>query len=221
MFDIALNHAWAMRAYPLAQYEVAKANGLEPISPAVPWSKEQKENLPGYLTKSVFGPTTTGGPTQTPGSGPTLFRPPVLPMDVTETWNVTWDPTKSFQENIFSVGQQEVLNVAKMSNLFLKAGVATGLHYNLDTGKDSGIKDFATGWDYFYNTLGISSLTTGLGITTPAARAETGNKPMTPADRNQKFWNFFTGMKQQYVNTPANLKIGATEKGQRLAPPKP
>lgn len=209
MIDMALNHGRWMTVYPQLQYETAKQNQMGNISAAVPWSKQQKEMLPDYLTKSAYGPSFNP-------ADPTLVRPPILPLDVMENWNFTWDPTKSFEENMISVGQQEFMNVAKMGNVIGKTAYGLFANYNLDTNKPAGTDTPQGRNDYLYQLLPIvSQLGAGIGAYTPQKNAETGGNPLTPADRQQKFINFLTGMKMQRVNTPANLKIGAQQATER------
>lgn len=210
LLDMALNHTSAMTLYSKAQYQAAVQAGMDPMSIGVPW--ENKQDTPGYYNYSTYGPTAQSK------YGQMLFKPPVLPLDVMDTWNIQFDPTQDFignvSTNVGNVGQGAI---AKNLNLYIQPVLETLTKTDPSTGKPSQVKDFQSFMDKAVGQIGFTSPLIGLGLYTPANKGPDSKNPITQEQRDLKVTNWLgLTQKGQYIQTPATERNAAAEVNARL-----
>lgn len=208
LFDMAMNHTAAMTLYSKLQYNAARSQGQEPQSIGTPWG--DKAQTPSYMNYSVYGPTVQGP------EGPMLFKPAILPLDVIDTWNVQFDSTRTLDENfVNNIGTLGQSVGGKNVNFLLQPGLEWLTKTDPATGRPSKIKDFATLSDRAISMVGTTQLLKGLGLYTPSDKGPEAANPLTDRQRQVTLSNFFTGLRAQDINTPANIKNAQTEANAR------
>lgn len=205
---MALNHTAAMTVYSKYQYNMAEVQGLDPKSIGTPWS--DKQSTPGYLNYSTYGPTAVGP------NGPMLFKPAVLPNDVIDTWNIQYDPTKTFSGNAIEAAQDIGQGViGRNINMLLQPGIELITRTDPSTGRPTKINDIATFADKAMSMVGTTSLLKGLGIYTPSNKGETSMNPLTPRQRELLIQNWLglnpLTQKAQDVQGGANPTVALKE----------
>lgn len=206
---MAMNHTAATTVYSKVQYNLAETQGLEPTSISTPWGDKSKS--PSYLNYSVYGPTAMGP------NGPTLFKPSILPLDVIDTWNIQFDPTIPFDQQVVGAVQNVGQGViGKNINMLLQPGFELVTRTDPSTGRPTKIKDLATLTDKAMSMIGTTSLLKGLGIYTPSDKGIDAANPLTDRQRELLLSNFLgLTMKAQDVNTTSNVKNAKTEANAR------
>lgn len=211
LIDMALNHTAAMTLYPKIQYSAAEQSGYEPVSLGNAWGTIA-QTTPQYMNYSVYSPMGEEGP-----RGPVLFKPSLLPMDVLDTWNWTYDPYKSFDENIGTNMATTGRKIGSMTNVVAQPALEFLTQTDMLTGQKTQIKDAQTAMDDVISNLGYGTLLKGIGAWTPAnKRPENTSNPITDRDRELYLQNWMLGLKRQDVNTVSNLKNTKTEQSARL-----
>lgn len=208
MLDMALNHTAAFTFYSKVQYNLASATGQEPTSFGQPFADKSK--LPSYLSYSVFGPTTTGP------RGGLIFKPAVLPLDVLDNWNISFDPQKTMEQQAFLNAESVTRTFGKSINLIVQPGIEALTQTDLATGKPLNIEGVRGVADQMIGNLGFSTLLKGLGIYTPQNKLpENTSNPTTQRDRDLNLINWLTGLKFRDTMTPADLTNAKSELSQR------
>jgi hypothetical protein len=207
--QMAVNHTATMLIPSKIFYNQALANEMGPGSIGNLWGN--KEQTPGYLDYSVYGPTVAGP------RGGIVYRPSALPLDVLDTWNIQYDPSKTVDQNTFnsiaSVGQSII---GKNINMVAQPGIEWITGTDPSTGKPSTVKDIGTAADSLLSNLGTNQLFQGLGLYTPLNKGPESKNPMTDRDRQLKLLNFFTGQRIMDVGTPSNIKNARSEQSARI-----
>lgn len=209
LIHMAINHTNSLTLFSKGQYQAAVQAGFEPTSFGNPY--EDKSSTPGYINYSTYGPTAMGP------NGPMLYKPAILPLDVMDTWNIQYDPTRSFEGNVIaslqSVGQG---TIGKNINFLLQPGLELLTRTDPSTGKPSQIKDLPSLMDKGISMIGYSSLAKGLGLYTPSNKGPEAANPLTQRQRDLMLSNWLgLTMKAQDVNTEANVRNAASELMQR------
>lgn len=207
--QMAVNHTATMLIPSKIFYNQALANEMEPGSMGNLWGN--KEQTPGYLDYSVYGPTTAGP------RGGIVYRPSALPLDILDTWNIQYDPTKTVDKNFFNningLGQSVI---GKNINLVAQPGIEWITGTDPSTGKPSTVKDLQSAGDSLLSNIGTNQLFQGLGLYTPMNKGPESKNPITDRDRQLKLLNFFTGQRVMDVGTPANIKNARSEQSARI-----
>lgn len=207
--QLAVNHTATMLIPSKIFYNQALANEMGPGSMGNLWGN--KEQTPGYLDYSVYGPTTAGP------RGGVVYRPSALPLDVLDTWNIQYDPSKTVDQNFFgslsTVGQSVI---GKNINMVAQPGIEWITGTDPSTGKPSTVKDLATAGDSLLSNIGTNQLFQGLGLYTPLNKGPESKNPTTERDRLLKLYNFFGGQRIMDVGTPSNLKNARSEETARI-----
>jgi hypothetical protein len=209
MIDMAINHTAAMLAVPKAMYNYSVMQGFNPESPAVPF--ESQNVLPDYLAYSVYGPNAMDE------QGPRSYRPPFLPLDVLDFWQVYIDPTKPADENALGAVGQVGRVIGKSTNI-LGAPIIAGL-FGVDpsTGAPVTTTNAEAAVDEVLSNFGFMSLLTGMGLYTPYRyRDPESTNPLTDADRRRLFENSFSGMRSVDIYRPINVKKGESQYTSRV-----
>ncbi len=208
MVDMALNHTAAFTFYSKVQYNLAAANNQEPASFGQPFADKTK--LPGYMSYSVFGPTSTGP------RGGLIFKPAVLPLDVSDFWNITIDPRKTMEQNVFINTEAATRTLGKSINLIVQPGIEAVTQTDLATGKPLNIEGIRGVADQMIGNLGFATLLKGLNLYTPQNKLpENTSNPLTDRDRQLNLINWMTGLKFRDTMTPADMKNAKNELAQR------
>lgn len=207
LLDMAMNHTAAMMVPSKFQYQQAEQNGLEPTSFGNPWL--DKTSTPNYLNYSVYGPTENGP------NGPVIYKRSFLPLDVLDTWNFTWDPARTMDQNAFMALGEAGRVVGKNFNLVAQPFIEWGTGTDIQTGKPSQVKDVQTLGDKLIGNIGTVGLLKGLGIYTPTNKQEGTANPQTAEDEARIGRNWLTGQKETWVNTPQNIKNAQSEQSAR------
>lgn len=207
LFDIAVNRTGATLAIPKAQYNYMQMQGFEPESPAVPFSLEQRVDLPDYSSYSVYGPTEMGP------QGPRTYRPPLMLLDVLEFWKIYYDPSKPLGENVIQMSKQLTGDVVGPALNILGKPVLGAL---TDTRGGGAVTPSQVADDTLAN-LGYYNLLVGLGAHTPYryTKPDTTN-PLTDEDRKLRLENWLTGGRGQDLYRPINIKLGQSQYGSRV-----
>jgi hypothetical protein len=207
---MAVNHTAAMTLYPKIQYQNARANGNEPRSIGDAWGAT-KQFTPTYLNYSTYAPTAKGP------NGMMMVRPSILPMDVLDTWNWTYDPAKTFEENSVSNLKGTIRTGAKASNIILRTPAELMLQTDADTGAPMQLKNFQDVTDQILGNLGFTNALIGLNAYTPQNK-QVGNtqSPITDRERQLKLTNWLTGLKFSDVTSAKNLQNARTEQTDRM-----
>lgn len=209
MLKMAMEHTAAMVIPSKIFYNQALANQMGPESIGNLWG--DKSQTPSYLNYSTYGPTSQGP------RGGIVYRPSVLPMDVLDTWNIQFDPTKSVDkqafDNLKNVGQQVI---GKNINMVFQPGIEFLTGTDPSTGKPSTVKDLQTAGDSLLSNIGTMQLFQGLNLYTPPNKGPESKNPTTERDRFLKTVNYFGGMRIGDVNTQSNVKNAQTDFNARL-----
>ena len=210
MIDMAMNHTSAMTFIPKAQYQQSQEAGNEPRSFGRPW--DNNASTPSYLNYSLFGPTYSGP------RGPMVWKPAILPMDVLDTYNFSYDPAYSLDENAARNTTSLVRGViGKNINLLAQPGLEALTGANPATGRPSQVKDAETFMDKLFSMTGFYGIARGTGLYTPPNKGADSTNPITQRDRDLLTQNWLLGFRQQDINTPANLQNAQSEQSARYA----
>lgn len=211
LIDMALNHTAAITLYPKVQSSAAEQAGYEPVSLGNAWGVN-KQMTPQYLNYSTYAPMGEEGP-----RGPVLFKPALLPMDVLDTWNWSYDPSKSFDQNVFGVINSIGRVIGRSTNIVATPAVEWMTGTDLSTGKATQIKDLQTFGDEIINNTGYAGILKGLGVWTPTnKRPENTSNPITERDQQLYRENWTFGLKRQDIGTLQNQKAARTEQSAKL-----
>lgn len=209
MIDMALNHTSAMTFIPKVQYQQAQEEGYTPTSFGQPWGDKTK--TPSYLNYSLYGPTYSGP------RGPMVWKPAILPMDVLDTYNFAYDPAYSLDENVAKNTTSITRGVfGKNVNLIAQPVLEAITGANPATGRPSQVKDAESFMDKLFSMTGFYGIARGSGIYTPPNKGADSTNPLTQRDRDLLLQNWLLGLKQQDVNTPANLGNAQSEQAARF-----
>jgi len=209
LIDMAVNHTGSMLAIPKGMYNYALMEGFNPANPAEPF--ESKNALPDYVSYSVYGPNAMDE------QGPRTYRPPFLPLDVLDFWQIYVDPSKPAFENITTTTKQAMRIVGKSTNI-LGAPIIAGL-FGVDpgTGAPINVSTPAAAADEALSNLGFMSALTGMGLWTPYKyRNPDTTNPLTDADRRRLLENSFSGMRAVDIQRPVNIKKAESQYGSRV-----
>jgi hypothetical protein len=210
MIDMAMNHTSAMTFIPKAQYQQSQEAGNEPRSFGRPW--DNNASTPSYLNYSLYGPTYSGP------RGPMVWKPAILPMDVLDTYNFSYDPAYSMDENAAKNTSNLVRGVVGKNLNLIAQPVLEGLTgANPATGRPSQVKDAESFMDKLFSMTGFYGIAKGTGLYTPPNKTADSTNPLTQRDRDLLLQNWLLGLKQQDVNTPANLQNAQSEQSARYA----
>lgn len=205
---LATEHTSAMLIPSKIFYNQSLANQMGPGSIGNLWGN--KQDTPDYLNYSVYGPTMAGP------RGAMLYRPSILPLDVLDTWNISYDSSKTVDQNAFngivSVGRTLGRNI----NLLAQPGIELLTGTDISTGKPSTVKDLKTAGEDLISNIGTTQLFKGLGIYTPSNKGPESANPLTDRDRQVILQNYLLGMRTADVYTPANIKYGAQDNTARM-----
>lgn len=207
LLDMAMNHTAAMMIPSKFQYQQAEQNGLTPTSFGNPWM--DKTSTPNYLNYSVYGATEVGP------QGPVIYKRSFLPLDVLDTWNFTWDPARTMDQNAFAAIENIGGVVGKNINLVAQPAIEFITGTDPATGKPSQVKDIQTFSEKVIGNIGTVNLLKGLGLYTPSNKQEGSTNPATPEDNARILRNFAFGQKESWVNTGPNMKYAQSEQTAR------
>lgn len=202
-----LNHTAAMMIPPKIFYAMSEASGQNPQSVGNLWG--DKSTTPEYIDNSVYGPTMNGA------RGPMVWRPPIMQMDVADTWDISIDPTLSPDENLWKNVNSVTTNLFGMGNMLLQPVGQVITKTNPSTGAPEEITSTAQFLDKYLQMIGYTGALAGLGIYTPYQQEVNKKKGKTPEqlgrEQELKRLNYTFGQKLMDVNTPSTMKNGATE----------
>ena len=207
LLDMAMNHTAAMMVPSKFQYQQAEQNGLTPTSFGNPWM--DKTSSPNYLNYSVYGPTETGP------NGRVIYKRSFLPLDVLDTWNFTWDPARTMDQNAFEMSKQLGNVVGKNINLVAQPALEFITGNDPATGKPSQVKSIQTFGDKLIGNIGTVNLLKGLGIYTPTNKQPGSANPATPEDNARILRNYYTGQKETWVDTASAARNAQSENTSR------
>lgn len=209
MLKMAVEHTAAMVIPSKIFYNQALANQMGPNSIGNLWG--DKNNTPSYINYSTYGPTSTGP------RGGIVYRPSVLPLDVLDTWNIQFDPTKTVDkqtfDNLKAVGQGVI---GKNINMVFQPGIEWLTGTDPSTGKPSTVKDIQSAGDSLLSNIGTMQLFQGLGLYTPPNKGPESKNPITERDRYLKILNFTLGQRVSDVDTASNLRNAQMDFNARL-----
>ena len=205
--NMMMHHTAAVTLYPKIQYNRAEEQGMQPISFGQPWSN--KRDTPSYINYSVYGPTYSGP------RGAMMMKPAVMPMDVLDTYNFSYDPNFTLDQNfVRNFGQLGQGVIGKNINILAQMPLELITRTNPSTGKPSQVKDAETLMDRLFALTGQYTLAKGLGYTPPNKGEDSAN-PLTQRDRDLLLQNWLLGLKQSDVYTPANMGNAQSEQSAR------
>lgn len=211
LIDMMLNHTAAVTLYPKIQYSAAEAEGREPVSIGNAWGSA-KTFTPSYLTYSTYAPMGEQGP-----NGPVISKPSILPMDVLDNWNWTYDPYKTWDENISANFTNTGKTVGKSINLIAQPAVEWMTGRDLQTGQKTQIKDIGTLGESLIDMTGYATILKGIGAYTPTSKLpENTTNPLTDRDRQLMVQNWLFGLKRADIQKPANVQNALTEQSARM-----
>lgn len=176
------------------QYNIAEFNGLDPESFGDPFSTEDRDRLPGYITERLNGPMWRAEDGSEMGS--TLVNPVI---DILNTWGSGISPTNDAGDNLQKAGQ----TLLGMSSPWLRTPWEVVSKTNMSTGTP--IQSVPQYFQDMIGPLRTASKMTGENYFAPggegeglfAARSESKYQKATPEDlnnlRNTELINFFTG----------------------------
>jgi hypothetical protein len=209
MLKMATEHTRAMVIPSKIFYNQALANQMDPGSIGNLWG--DKEESPSYLNYSTYGPTSKGP------RGAIVYRPSVLPLDVLDTWNIQFDPTKSVDkqtfDNINTVGQSVI---GKNINMVFQPGIEFITGTDPGTGSPSAVKDLKSAGDSLLSNIGTMQLFQGLGLYTPPNKGPESTNPLTERDRFLKTFNFFTGARAMDTEAPSSIRNARSDYNARM-----
>jgi hypothetical protein len=207
LLDMTMNHTAAMMIPSKFQYQQAEQNGLQPTSFGNPWL--DKTSAPNYLNYSVYGPTETGP------NGRVVYKTSFLPLDVLDTWNFTYDPARTAEQNFFESAGSAGRVVGKNVNLVAQPVVELLTGVDPSTGRPSQVKDIGTLGDKLLGNIGTVGLLKGLGVYTPMNKQEEAGTPEAEANEKRLLRNWITGRKETWIDDPKNIKNAQTEQSAR------
>ena len=212
LIDMAMNHTAAMTLYPKVQANAAEQAGFDPNSIGDAWGVN-KQTTPSYMNYSVYSPMGEQGP-----RGPVLFKPSILPMDVIDTWNWTYDPYKSFDQNVGANVLTTGRKLGSMTNVVAQPALELLTGTDMLTGQKSQVKDAQTLGDEIISNLGYGTILKGIGAWTPTNKRPENNatNPITDRDRELYRQNWLFGLKRQDLQTISNQTNTATEQSARM-----
>jgi hypothetical protein len=211
LIDMAMNHTAAITLYPKGQTNAAEQAGYDPRSLGDAWGTN-KQTTPSYMNYSLYAPMGEEGP-----RGPVLFKPSILPMDVLDTWNWTYDPYKSFEENNIKNISTTVRKVAGMTNVVAQPIIEAATGTDLLTGTPKQIKDLRGVGDEIISNIGYGTILKGIGAWTPQNKLpENTDNPITDRDRQLYRENWTFGLKRQDLQTISNQRNTQSEQSARL-----
>ena len=206
---MSLEHTAAMMIPSKIFYNQALANELEPGSIGNLWGDKNK--YPDYLSYSTYGPTSKGP------RGEIVYRPAILPLDILDTWNIQFDPTKAIDkqafDNLKGVGQSVV---GKNINMVFQPGLEWLTGADPSTGKPSTVKDLASAGDNLLSNIGTIQLFQGLGLYTPPNKGPESANPLLPRDREVKLQNYFGGMRIMDTETESSKRNATSDYNARM-----
>ena len=206
--ELALNHTAAMMVPSKVFMNQAIASGQEGnYSLGNMWGDKTK--TPGYLNYSVYGPTFDGP------RGPVLYKPSVLPLDVLDTWNIQFDPTKSADVQTIDNAKSVMRTVGSSLNMLAQPGIEMLTGTDLKTGNPSTVKDLPTAMDKLTQNIGFMQLLKGMGVYTPANKVNNTTNPLTQRDRELSTTNFMLGLKFADTQTPSAIKNAKIDQNAR------
>lgn len=208
MIDMAMNHTAAMTFVPKLQYQQAQQQGFEPTSFGQPWG--EKRTTPAYINYSVYGPTYNGP------RGAMMWKPAILPMDVLDNYQLSYDPAYSMDEN--AAKNATALGrgfIGKNLNLLAQPALEGLTGANPATGKPSQVKDAQTFMDKLFSMTGFYGIAKATGAYTPPNKGQDSTNPLTQRDRDLLMQNWLLGLKQSDVYTPANIGNAQSEQTAR------
>jgi hypothetical protein len=205
---MATDHTAAMLIPSKIFYNQALANEMGPGSMGNLWGN--KEGTPEYLNYSVYGPTTAGP------RGAMVYRPSILPLDILDNTNLTYDSTKTIDQNAFNNLTNTGRMLGRNINLLAQPGIEFITGTDVGTGKPSTVKDLRTAGEELFSNIGTVSLLRGLGLYTPSNKGPESANPTTPRDQEILRNNFTFGMRTMDVGTGPNLKYGKADTAARL-----
>ena len=209
MLKMATEHTAAMVIPSKIFYNQALANQMDPGSIGNLWG--DKEDTPSYLNYSTYGPTSKGP------RGGIVYRPSALPLDVLDTWNIQFDPTKSIDkqtfDNLNTVGQSVI---GKNINMVFQPGIEFITGTDPGTGSPSTVKDLKTAGDSLLSNIGTMQLFQGLNLYTPANKGPDSSNPLMPRDRELKLLNFFGGQRIMDTGAPSSIKNARSDYNARM-----
>lgn len=205
---LATDHTAAMLIPSKIFYNQALANEMGPGSIGNLWGN--KQDTPDYLNYSVYGPTMAGP------RGAMLYRPSILPLDVLDNWNISYDSSKSIDQNAFNNLVSTGRMLGRNINLLAQPGIELLTGTDVGTGKPSTVKDLKTAGEELLSNIGTTQLFKGLGLYTPSNKGPESANPLTDRDRQVALQNFLFGMRTADVYTPANIKYGSQDVTDRM-----
>jgi hypothetical protein len=211
LIDMALNHTAAITLYPKVQYQASAEADYQPVSLGNAWGVNS-QTTPAYMNFSVYSPMGEEGP-----RGPVIFKPSILPMDVLSTWNWTYDPYKSWEENNMKNIGTTLRQTASMTNVVAQPIVEAFTGTDLLTGQKKQIKDSRAFMDEVIGSTGYGTILQGVGAWTPERKLpENTSNPITDRDRELYRQNWLFGLKRQDTQTISNQRNKQTEQSARL-----
>ena len=199
LIDMAMNHTAAMMLYPKVQANAAAQANYEPMSIGDPWGVN-KQSTPQYMSYSTYAPVGVEGP-----RGTMIMKPSFLPFDVLDNWNWSYNPYKSWDENVGGAIAQTGRVIGRSTNIVAQPGIEFLTGTDLNTGKKLQNRNLETLGDEIISNIGYGGLLKGLGVYTPAnKRPENTSNPITDRDRELYLQNWIFGLKRQDLNTISN-----------------
>jgi hypothetical protein len=211
LIDMALNHTAAITLYPKVQYQASAEADYQPVSLGNAWGVI-KQTTPSYMNFSVYSPMGEEGP-----RGPVIFKPSILPMDVLDTWNWTYDPYKSWDENNMTNIGTTLQKTASMTNVVAQPIIEGFTGTDLLTGQRKEIKNARELSDEIISNLGYGTILKGIGAWTPQNKLpENTSNPITDRDRELYRQNWTFGLKRQDTQTISNQRNAQSEQTARM-----
>lgn len=206
--NIMMHHTAAMTLYPKVQYNAAEEQGFDPTSIGNPW--RNKLDTPNYLNYSIYGPTYNGP------RGAMMMKPSVMPLDVLDTYNLSYDPAFTLDQNaIRNLGQIGQGVIGKNVNFLAQLPLELMTRTNPGTGKPTQVKDLETLMDRMFSMTGFYNVAKGTGLYTPPNKTMDSANPLTQRDRDLLLQNWLLGFKQADVYTPSSVSNAQSEQTAR------
>jgi hypothetical protein len=211
LIDMTLNHTAAMMLYPKVQANAAAQANYEPMSIGDPWGVN-KQSTPQYMNFSTYAPVGVEGP-----RGAMIMKPSFLPFDVLDTWNWTYNPYRSWDENIGGTIAQTGRILGRSTNIVAQPGIEFLTGTDMNTGKALQNRNLETFGDEVISNIGYGGLLKGLGVYTPAnKRPENTSNPITDRDRELYLQNWLFGLKRQDTQTVSNQQNTRNDQNQYM-----
>lgn len=185
---------------------VAEYQGFEPESIGSPYKNQS--SVPSYLTKSPMG-MLVGKPEDA-----FIVKPPFMQNSVLDTFNFTWDNSKSADENLWAAGRDAATTVGGMIGPLGKRSAEILWAIDPDTNLPSVVKDSRTAFDSLASEFSIFQLLKGLGIYTPAKKdPNVSTTPITQTEKDIATFNWWTRLGLTQVYSEQNMKYAQQEQG--------